>query len=242
MNGQRIRTIGLRLGLLLGIFACLSAILVNLASLRCFNAIFDAVCSVQTTQSLVALTFDDGPSEHGVDAILPLLRRHEAKGTFFLSGQKLAKNENAARRILAAGHELGNQAWSNQVMEDRSQDFHHAEIAQTDSLLREVGVKQPELFRPPYGIRSVGLLWELHKANYHLVMWDVSDNGKREAPPKAYASAILAQVRPGSIIMLHAMGGDDGNARAALPLILAGLHEKGLKSVTVSELMEARGK
>lgn len=242
MNGERIKRILLQIGLAFGIIACLSTVFVNLASLRCFNALFDAVCSVSTTQNLVALTFDDGPGDTGVDTVLPVLARHDARATFFLSGQKLENNMGAGRRILAAGHELGNQAWSNQVMEDRSQEFHASEIAQTDTLLRDLGVKRPDLFRPPYGIRSVGLLWELHRADYRLVMWDVSDNGKREAPPQAYANAILSQVRPGSIILLHTMGGDDGNARKALPLILAGLHEKGLKSVTVSELLKARGK
>ncbi|AKM10837.1 polysaccharide deacetylase family protein [Croceicoccus naphthovorans] len=241
MNSERIKTILLRIGLLLGIVACVLTIFVNLASLRCFNALFDATCSVATTRNVVALTFDDGPSRN-VSAVLPVLARHDAKATFFMSGQKLEKNMDAAKLILSSGHELGNQAWSNQVMEDRPQNFHATEIAQTDALLREAGVPKPDLFRPPFGIRSVGLLWELHQADYRLIMWDVSDNGRREAPPQAYANAILAQVRPGSIVMLHALGTDDTQARAALPLILAGLQEKGLKSVTVSELLEARGK
>lgn len=241
MNSERIRTFLLRTGLLLGIVAGLLTVFVNLATLRCFNAIFDATCSVSTTRNLVALTFNDGPGGSS-DEVAADLARHGAKATFFVSGQKLEREMPAARRLLAAGHELGNMAWSNQLMEDQPQSFHEAEITQTDALLRKAGVKQPDLFRPPFGVRSVGLLWELHKRDYHLVMWDVSDNGRREAPPEAYANAILAQVRPGSIVMMNALGADDEEARAALPLILAGLDEKGLKSVTVSELFAAQGR
>jgi len=242
MKADRIKGVLLRVGLVLGIIACLLTVFVNLASLRCFNALFEATCSVATTRNVVALTFNDGPNGRTIDQVLPTLARHDAKATFFFSGQKLENEMDAARRVVAAGHELGNMAYSNQVMEDRDQSFHASEIAQTDKLLREAGVEKPYLFRPPYGIRSVGLLWELHKAGYHLVMWDVSDNGRREAPPEAYANAILAQVQPGSIVMLHALGTDDADAREALPIILAGLREKGLTAVTVSELLAARGK
>lgn len=242
MNSQRLKRFGLRFGLVIGILACLSVIFVNLASLRCFNLVFDAVCHVPTKQNVVALTFEDSLNPQAVDEALPVLAAHDAKATFFLTGQKVENQPETTRKLLAAGHELGNRGYSDQIMEDRSQEFHESEIMKTDALLREVGVKRPHLFRPPYGIRSVGLLWELHKAGYLMVMWDVSDAGKREAPPEAYASAILAQVRPGSIVMLHALGGDDTNARAALPIILAGLNEKGLKSVTVSELLAMKSK
>lgn len=241
MNRERIRAILLRTGLVVGIVACLLTIFVNLAELRCFNAIFDASCRVATTRNVVALTFNDGPGAASGE-VLGALARQDAKATFFLSGQKLEHEMPAAKRMLAAGHELGNMAYSDQMMENRPQSFHADEIAKTDALLRKAGVEQPRLFRPPFGVRSVGLLWELHQQGYHLVMYDVSDSGRREAPPQAYANAILAQVRPGSIVMLNALGTDDAKARAALPLILAGLRAKGLKSVTVSELLAAKGK
>ncbi len=242
MKSDRIKDIAMRVAVVMGIIALLLTILVNLASLRCFNAIFDSVCHVSTTRNVVALTFSDGPDDATVNAVLPVLASRDAKATFFLSGQKIENAMPATKQIVAAGHELGNLAYSNQVMEDRPQEFHKAEIAQTDKLLRDAGAENPNLFRPPFGIRSVGLLWELHSAGYKLVMWDVSDNGKREAPPESLANAIVAQAAPGSIIMLHALDAGDDNTRAALPLILDGLAEKGLKVVTVSELLEAKGK
>ncbi|MDR7101849.1 polysaccharide deacetylase family protein [Croceicoccus sp. BE223] len=242
MNTERLKSILLRVGLLIGILACILTAFVNLAQLRCFNAFVNAACNVSTTRNLVALTFDDGPSAAAQGTILPLLAANGAKATFFLSGQKLEKDPAAARAVVAAGHEIGNLGYSNQVLENRPQSFYAEEIERTDALLRKAGVEKPYLFRPPYGMRSVGLLWELHQRDYKLIMWDVSDNGRREAPAQAYASAILAQVQPGSIVMLHAMGADDEDAREALPLILQGLKERGLKSVTVSELLATDGR
>lgn len=242
MNTERLKSVLLRVGLVIGIIACVLTAFVNLAQLRCFNAMFDAVCSVSTTRNVVALTFDDGPNAATQKQILTLLAAHGAKGTFFLTGQKLENDLPSGKALLAAGHELGNLGYSNQTMENQPQSFYASEIDKTDALLRRAGVARPHYFRPPYGIRSVGLLWELQQRDYKLVMFDVSDNGRREAPAEAYASAILAQVQPGSIVMLHVMGADDEEARAALPLILKGLDERGLKSVTMSELLDAKGK
>ena len=49
---------------------------------------------------------------------------------------------------------------------------------------------------------------------------------------------MLANVRPGSIILLHAGGGPRGQPVKAIPLILKGLRARGLKPVMVSELLE----
>jgi len=237
MKTELFKRVALRVGLVLAILACLSVMFTNLASLRCFNALFDSVCRVETEEKVFALTFSDGPTARGVAQVLPILAAHDAKATFFLSGQKVENELPAAKWLLAAGHELGNQGYSQQVMEERPQDFYASEISKTDALLRKAGAKNPHYFRPPFGIRSVGLLWELHNARYKLVMWDVSDNGQREAPPRAYANAIVAKVTPGSIVMLHALGSDDDEARAALPLILQELEKRGYKAVTVTDLL-----
>ena len=76
----------------------------------------------------------------------------------------------------------------------------------------------------------------------HAVTWDVSARDWTETDGEAVARTILADVRPGSIILLH--DGLDGNVtadrsvlRTALPLILDGLKAKGLTPVRLDELL-----
>ena len=64
-----------------------------------------------------------------------------------------------------------------------------------------------------------------------------------EATPELIAERILAAATPGAILLLHDSDGDPGapeHTLAALPAILAGFRERGLRSVTLSELVALR--
>src|SRR5882757_9122606 len=63
----------------------------------------------------VALTFDDGPTPF-TDRLLKILVDNDAKATFFLIGNKVARDPGAAKRIADAGMELGNHTWEHPNM------------------------------------------------------------------------------------------------------------------------------
>ena len=213
----------------------------RLSKAHCFQLTGDVVCSVETERPLVALTFDDGPTPEGVDAVLPILEAHGAKATFFLIGNRMEKFPGQAERLLAAGHELGNHTWSHQRNIGRSRAFYRSEIADTHALLQSAGAA-PEWFRPPFGRRLVGLPVEVEQAGYRLAMWDVEDRPEDfDGDPQAFADDILARAKPGSIILMHPMYRHNQTARDALPIVLRGLAERGLQPVTLSELV-ASGK
>ena len=54
----------------------------------------------------IYLTFDDGPSVYTED-FLNLLRKYNAKATFFLLGEMIGGHENAVKRIAEEGHAIG---------------------------------------------------------------------------------------------------------------------------------------
>lgn len=208
----------------------------RISGLPCTQLVGSVTCRVETSERVVALTFDDGPTPRGVDAVLPILRSHGARATFFLIGRDMARHPGQAERLLAAGHELGNHTWSHQRNVGHLPQFYRQEVARADALLRRAGAR-PTLFRPPYGKRLIGLPQAVDRAGYRMVTWDVDDAGLGQATPQAYATAILAQVRPGSIMLMHPMYRGNASARAALPLVLAGLKARGYRVVTVSELL-----
>ncbi|WP_300974354.1 hypothetical protein [Sphingomonas sp. LHG3406-1] len=57
------------------------------------------------------------------------------------------------------------------------------------------------------------------------------------AGPKAFAAAMLAEVKPGSILLIHPMYSANAQGREALPLVVAGLKASGYRIVTISELL-----
>jgi peptidoglycan/xylan/chitin deacetylase (PgdA/CDA1 family) len=116
----------------------------------------------------------------------------------------------------------------------RSGRFYDAELERTQALLHAAGGAS-RLFRPPYGKKLVGLPLAAGRHGLTIVTWDVED--PTTADPEAFARKVVAQARPGSIILLHAMYPANDTARAALPRILEGLEAKGLGVVSVGALM-----
>ena len=201
---------------------------------RCFVLAGETTCRVETNAPMVALTFDDGPTDDGLAAVLPELERHGAHATFFLIGTEAQAHPQLVRALLAAGQEVGNHSWSHVRMVGRSAAFYDAELARTDVVLRRAGAT-PVLFRPPHGKKLVGLPLAVRRRGLKMITWDVEDPATRD--PRAFARAIVGEAKPGSIILVHAMYPNNRTARQALPLILDGLKAKGLRAVSVSELL-----
>jgi peptidoglycan/xylan/chitin deacetylase (PgdA/CDA1 family) len=226
-------------GATLAFAVLLGAFVVNrISKARCFSLTGEAICRVETTAPLVALTFDDGPTALGLDAVLPLLRQHDAKATFFLIG-KLAKPQLVGR-VVADGHEVGNHSFHHKRMIFGSSAHYDAEIRDTDTALQRGGAPKPALFRPPFGKKLIGLPLAVERNGKRLIMWDAGDPPDRD--PQVYARKVLARVRPGSIILIHPMYSGNATERAALPLILAELTRRGYRMVTVSQLLAAADK
>lgn len=213
----------------------------QLARSRCWQPFAPIVCRVDGTQHLVAISFDDGPTPDGVAAILPELDKRGVKATFFLIGRQVRGYPGLARQISASGHEIGNHSMRHKHMAGLTPGAYVDELTATDALLRADGVQPVRYFRPPYGVKTIGLPLAVRRTGHVTVMWDVEEHG--DAPdPRAYADHILRQVRPGSIILIHAMYRHRHIARAALPMILDGLAERGLTPTTVGALIASAQK
>lgn len=201
---------------------------------RCFVLVGDITCRVETRAALVALTFDDGPTDLGVEAVLPVLDRHGATATFFLVGKQVQERPHLAARLKAAGHEIANHSFTHQRMIGRPGAWYDDEIARTEALLARAG-GSAGLFRPPYGKKLVGLPRAVSRAGLRMVMIDVEE--PTTSDPAEYARQMVAEAGPGSILLLHTMHRGNQTARDALPLILEGLQAKGLRAVSAGELI-----
>lgn len=228
------RRLAVGLGAALLVLALTGTGLWRISRARCFALTGPVVCRVETGAREVALTFDDGPTPRGVEAILPALERHGAHATFFLIGRDIARRPDLAARLRAAGHELGDHSYTHVRMVGRPAGFYDREIERTEALLRRAGVAS-RLFRPPYGKKLFGLPLAVRRHGLRMIMWDVEDPPTTD--PDAFAREVVARARPGSIILVRAMYPENTAGREALPRILDGLDAKGLKAVSVGELM-----
>ena len=209
------------------------------AKSECFQLVGDVTCRVETERKIVALSFDDGPTRRGLEAVLPVLDEAGVKATFFLIGKDVEASPELVGRLVNDGHEIGNHTYSHARMVGHSDRFYRDEVEKTDALLRKAGAEQLRWFRPPYGTRLTGLPRAVEKAGYHTVTWDVADRVDSNRTAEAYAEDILSRVRPGSIILMHPMYRGNTIEREALPQVIAGLQKRGYEIVPVGTLLEA---
>jgi peptidoglycan/xylan/chitin deacetylase (PgdA/CDA1 family) len=214
----------------------------HLSRARTFQLFGEIVPRVDTDRKVVALTFDDGPSSDIVDEILGTLARHDVKATFFVIGGEIQDHPQAAAKLVAAGHELGNHSWSHKRMVLKSPSFIASEFERTDALIRAAGHRGPIHVRAPYGKKLVGLPWYFARNNRIHVTWDIEPESTPEldADPNLLIANVVENTRPGSIILLHPWYRGRERSRAAVPAIIENLKSKGYTFVTVNELLRMR--
>jgi peptidoglycan/xylan/chitin deacetylase (PgdA/CDA1 family) len=179
---------------------------------------------------IVALTFDDGPSEY-TPGFLDVLRREHVPGTFFEIGQEMAGRESTMRRILREGDEIGNHT------------THHTEfpgygdIAPTTSLIASITHFRPCLFRPPGGAVDSAVIAAAGADGLRTVTWDVDPADWSNPGSAAVYGRVVGATQPGSIVLMHDGGGNRSGTLAALPSIVDTLRSRGYRFETVTELL-----
>lgn len=213
----------------------------KLSRSRTLQMFGEIVPRVETSQKIIALTFDDGPTPEATDEVLSILRGRRVKATFFLIGAEIEQRPELARRIASEGHELGNHSYSHTHMVLKSPSFIREEIERTDRLIRDTGYEGDIHFRPPYSHKLVLLPYYLSKTNRKTITMDIEPDSYPEiaGDPERIVNHVVERARPGSIILLHVMYKGREPSLMAVGGIIDRLKEQGYEFKTVSELLAA---
>jgi peptidoglycan/xylan/chitin deacetylase (PgdA/CDA1 family) len=144
------------------------------------------------------------------------------------------------RRLVSAGHEIGNHTYTHPRLVGVSVERVAAEVERADAVIRAAGCEGSILFRPPYCKKLLSAPYYLWRHGRTTVTWDLEPDsmGSIAGDPRAMTRYVTANVRPGSIILLHPWSKQGDASRRALPLILKALAAQGYRFVTVSELLQ----
>lgn len=216
------------------------------------------VLGVQTTRPVVALTFDlDMTPEMAAAARAGFkwintdgtnyLESMNVHATLFMTGMWAEVYPVEARRLAAnPNFEIGSHSYSHPAFHSpcyrlasvsRSGQASQVRRAQ-DAIERVTGIT-PKYFRFPGGCYDSWALDTVHAAGLIPVQWNVNSIDAFNAYPQQIAATVLAEVRPGSIVMMHLVRGNAPASAAALRLIIPALERRGYEFVTVSELLAA---
>ncbi|HEY5807017.1 MAG TPA: polysaccharide deacetylase family protein [Povalibacter sp.] len=195
------------------------------------------------TGNSIALTFDDGPDPEITPAVLDMLGAADARGTFFTIGRHLERHREIGRRVIAEHHELGNHSWRHAYWQNfYTTGLHAADMTRNTQIIQDLtGSAAEPLYRPPVGLKSPGLARVATARKLRIVAWSVHSRDTIIRDPQRVAARVLNNIQPGDIVLMHDGHELDGRHRRgilqALPLVLQGLKERGLQSVTASQLL-----
>ncbi|WP_316841493.1 polysaccharide deacetylase family protein [Pedobacter gandavensis] len=182
------------------------------------------------TQSVIYLTFDDGPIPDVTDFVLKTLKSFNAKATFFCIGDNIQKHPAIFNQLKADGHAIGNHT------------FNHLKGWKTDDVTYLENFRQCQklcntnLFRPPYGRIKKSQIKSLRAEfpELQIIMWDVlsGDFDTQLAPEKCYEN-VIKHTRNGAIIVFHDSLKAFDRLKYTLPRALQYFSEKGYQFATL---------
>lgn len=179
----------------------------------------------------IALTFDDGPGPYTAH-LLDILKAADARATFFVLGERVARSPELVARMVAEGHEVGNHSWNHPVFPLLSESRIRQQVSATDQAIFDAtGGYSVLSFRPPYGSFSPRVAAIVP---YAPTMWDI-DTRDWESRNTAAITRLARRARPGSIILLHDI---NPHSIRAIPAIIEALRAKGFVFATVHELAQ----
>ena len=191
---------------------------------------------VTTSQPIVALSFDDGPSSKYTSRVLDILDAKEVTATFFLIGKHVEALPSLAKRA-SERHEIGNHTWSHPNMSLYHAPDVRSQLVRTADVITSAIGRPPTLFRPPYGAFSGATAMIATSMSYPMIMWD--EEFDQHGPTGAEnAQRLSAGAGPGSVILGH----DGGTLNcemvvSGLPGLIDKLRDRGFTFATVSDLL-----
>ena len=189
------------------------------------------------TEKKIALTFDDGPSIFTLE-VLDLLKKYNAKATFFCIGKSIEAHPEIVKQIIAEGHLVGNHSYSH----SKFFDFYNAaaiteEIQKTDQLLEKFTSKKINFFRPPYGVTTPSIRRTLKITGHRVIGWNIRslDGGTKDQ--NLIFNRIIKRVSPGGIVLLHDTG---SHSVSVLEQFLQFLQQNKYEVISVEELLNLK--
>ena len=190
----------------------------------------------KTNQKEIALTFDAGSDAAGI-SILDVLKKHNVKATFFLTGKWVEKYPSFAKRITNEGHEIGNHSYSHPDAVKTTANAFKQDILKAEQIIKNTTGKSPRpFFRFPYGSYNTEALKIVGEAGYsYSVQWSLDTIDWQQPSTDVIIERIKGGASNGDILLMH-IGGI--NTPAAVDQVIPWLKTNGYQLVPLSEILK----
>lgn len=196
-------------------------------------------------RKIVALTFDDGPSEPWTTQVLDILQREGIHATFFVVGEHAKLHADVIRRTHTEGHVIGGHTATHRILTFLNPAERLEEIETSIDTIENIIGCRPNFFRLPHGFKFPGMYTMLKKWNLIPIPWTRGLWDTAMPTADVLVQRCMKRLKPFEIVLLHdGIANSDKTAHrehvvAALPAIITEFRKRGYAFVTIADLGEA---
>jgi peptidoglycan/xylan/chitin deacetylase (PgdA/CDA1 family) len=170
------------------------------------------VRTLETTQKVVALTFDAGADAGYTDMILDILDDNDITAAFGITGVWAEEHPRLVERIADDGHLMINHSYDHSSFtgastggEPLTQAERSEQLSRTEDIITNLtGKSTKPYFRPPYGDYDASVNRDVGSQGYAFnVLWSLDSYGWRGIPSDEIVERVTSMVAPGAIIIMH---------------------------------------
>jgi peptidoglycan-N-acetylglucosamine deacetylase len=200
-----------------------------------FGFFMKSICSANTSEKCIALSFDDGPAGSTTARVLDILKENNVQAVFFCIGEKMPGQAEQLKRILQEGHIIGNHSFSHhRFFSLFSSRKMLSELKQTSRVCREITGRSPRFFRPPYGVTNPNMKKAVLQAGFISIGWSIRSYDTVIRNEEHLLKKISAALKPGAILLLH---DTIENTVEMLPRLLKEIRDKGYRVERLDKLI-----
>lgn len=189
-------------------------------------------------EKVIYLTFDNGYEMGYTEEILNILQRENVPATFFLTGHYVDVEPELVKRMVDAGHIIGNHSNHHPDFTSLTKEKMKKELDALEKKVYEITDQDSFIYlRPPRGTFNEQTLAWAEELGYVHVFWSVAFKDWLSDVEKGWRYAydqIMQQVHPGAIILLHTVSPDNTNA---LERVIQDLKKDGYLFKSLDDLM-----
>ena len=190
--------------------------------------------AIDPEKKLVALTFDDGPSNQNTNRILDVLEKYHARATFFVIGKRIADRTEVIARAINLGCEIGSHTWGHSDFTKYPKSALIDSLEKTDEAMVSNFNYHMTLFRPPYASINKDVEDVSRDMGYTMILWSGSSHDwSIKDANKVYRNTFQCAA-DGAIILYHDIYDFTADA---IERVVPDLISQGYQLVTISELI-----
>lgn len=181
---------------------------------------------------VLALTFDDGPSEK-TPRLLDILETHGVRATFFVVGNMIGGREDILQKMQSKGHEVGGHSWNHANLSELSWDSVYSQLLRTKNSIEAATGATSCLMRPPYGASNGTVSSAAASLGLSVTFWNIDTLDWLYLDADKVYDVILSEAKNGRVVLCHDLY---ESTIDAIERVIPELLKQGYQLVTVSEL------